>query len=86
MSDSKPSERIWTLMQEIGVAMVVTHSGDGGMRARPMSARPENDDDAVYFLSDAEYAEGSGDRRQLASLPRLRRPGAQALRLGDGDG
>lgn len=53
MSDSKPSERIWTLMQEIGVAMVVTHSGDGGMRARPMLARPENDDDAVYFLSDA---------------------------------
>jgi general stress protein 26 len=54
MSDSKPSERIWALMQEIGVAMVVTHSGDGGMRARPMLARPENDDDAVYFLTDAD--------------------------------
>ena len=53
MSDNKAAERIWTLMQEIGVAMVVTHAG-GALRARPMAARPENDDDAVYFLTDAD--------------------------------
>lgn len=55
MSDDRACERIWKLMQEIGVAMVVTHSGDnGGIRGRPMAARPENDDDAIYLLTDAD--------------------------------
>ena len=53
MSDERACERIWKLMQEIGLAMVVTHSGDG-LRGRPMAARPENDDDAVYLLTDAD--------------------------------
>ncbi len=47
------------------------------MRARPMLARPENDDDAVYFLSDAEYAEGSArsstTRRSASSSPTWQR-------------
>jgi general stress protein 26 len=55
MSEEQTGERIWKLMQEIGVAMVVTHSDEhSGMRGRPMAARPENDDDAVYFLTDAD--------------------------------
>ena len=54
MSDIRACERIWKLMQEIGVAMVVTHVGEGGLRARPMAARPENDDDAIYFLTDSD--------------------------------
>jgi general stress protein 26 len=55
MSARDPTENIWRLMREIGVAMVVTHSGEGdAVRARPMSARTEADDGAVYFLTDAE--------------------------------
>jgi general stress protein 26 len=55
MSVKDPSERIWQLMKDIGVAMAVTHSGDGGeVRARPMLARPEVDDNAIYFLTDAD--------------------------------
>lgn len=54
MSDQLPSQHIWELMQEIGVAMVVTHTESGGvLRARPMAARPDSDDDAIYFLTDA---------------------------------
>jgi general stress protein 26 len=55
MSSKDPSEQIWTLMSEIGSAMVVTHCGDGAtIRARPMAARPEIDDNAIYFLTDAD--------------------------------
>jgi general stress protein 26 len=53
VSDNQASEHIWKLMQDIGVAMVVTHAG-GALHARPMAARPENEDDAVYFLTDAD--------------------------------
>ncbi len=55
MSAQDPTETIWKLMQDIGVAMVATHSGKGdAVRARPMAARVESDDNAVYFLTDAD--------------------------------
>ena len=54
MNDKEPSEHIWTLMGDIGICMVVTHSGEGdAVRARPMAARAEIEDNAIYFLSDA---------------------------------
>jgi general stress protein 26 len=47
-------DRVWSLIKEISVAMVVTHSGRGErMRARPMAARPARDEGAIYFLTDA---------------------------------
>jgi general stress protein 26 len=47
-------DRVWTLMKEIGVAMVVTHGSRGDrLRARPMAARPDVDGNAIYFLTDA---------------------------------
>ena len=55
MADKDPYEHIWEVMQEVRVAMVVTHSGDGdALRARPMAARPEEDDNAIYFLTDVD--------------------------------
>ena len=54
MSSKDPAEQIWKLMSDIGSAMVVTHSGQGdALRARPMVARVESDDNAIYFLTDA---------------------------------
>ena len=54
MSAKEPSEHIWTLMQDIGVCMVVTHNGEGDqLRARPMAARAEIEHNAIYFLTDA---------------------------------
>jgi general stress protein 26 len=47
-------DRVWALMQEIGVAMVVTHTGrHDELRARPMGARPDANENAIYFLTDA---------------------------------
>jgi general stress protein 26 len=45
-------ERAWELMKKIGYAMLVTRDGDR-LRARPMAAYVEREEDAIYFLTDA---------------------------------
>lgn len=45
-------ERVWALMTKIGFAMLVTHDGDK-LRARPMAAHVDREENAVFFLSDA---------------------------------
>src|SRR6195952_4711005 len=45
-------DRAWDLMKKIGFAMLVTRDGDR-LRARPMSAHLELDENAIYFLTDA---------------------------------
>ncbi|WP_375414852.1 pyridoxamine 5'-phosphate oxidase family protein [uncultured Bradyrhizobium sp.] len=45
-------DRAWELMKKIGFAMLVTRDGDK-LRARPMSAHVERDNNAIYFLTDA---------------------------------
>jgi general stress protein 26 len=44
--------RVWDLMKKIGFAMLVTRDGNR-LRARPMSAHLERDENAIYFLTDA---------------------------------
>jgi general stress protein 26 len=46
------TDRAWDLMKKIGFAMLVTRDGDK-LRARPMSAYLERDENAIYFLTDA---------------------------------
>jgi general stress protein 26 len=45
-------QRVWDLMKKIGFAMLVTRDG-GKLRARPMSAYLERDENTIYFLTDA---------------------------------
>jgi general stress protein 26 len=45
-------ERAWELMRKIGFAMLVTHDG-AKLRARPMSAHCEREENAIYMLTDA---------------------------------
>jgi general stress protein 26 len=45
-------DRAWELMKKIGFAMLVTTDGDK-LRARPMSAYLQREDNAIYFLTDA---------------------------------
>src|SRR5579872_6769053 len=45
-------DRAWELMKKIGFAMLVTRDGDR-LRARPMSAYLERNENAIYFLTDA---------------------------------
>src|SRR6201991_5029340 len=45
-------DRAWELMKKIGFAILVTRDGDK-LRARPMSAYLERENNAIYFLTDA---------------------------------
>jgi general stress protein 26 len=49
---ARDADRAWDLMKKIGFAMLVTHDGNK-LRARPMSAYLERDENAIYFLTDA---------------------------------
>ncbi|HWE79126.1 MAG TPA: pyridoxamine 5'-phosphate oxidase family protein [Pseudolabrys sp.] len=43
--------RIWDLLEATGVGMLTTRFA-GGMRARPLEARPDRDHGVVYFIVD----------------------------------
>src|SRR3954453_5642151 len=45
-------DRVWDLMKKIGFAMLVTRDGSK-LRARPMAAYLERDQNAICFLTDA---------------------------------
>lgn len=49
--NAKDVNRAWELMKKIGFAMLVTRDGSQ-LRARPMAAHVERDQNAIYFLSD----------------------------------
>jgi general stress protein 26 len=53
MSATEPVEKIWKLMSDVGMAMLVTHAEGEDIRARPMAARVEPDENAIYFFTDA---------------------------------
>lgn len=44
-------EKVWSLMEKIGICMLVTHDG-GKMRARPMAAHVAHGENALFFLTD----------------------------------
>lgn len=70
-------ERVWSLVKDIGIAMVVTHSGHpDGLRARPMRARTDPEGHAIYFLTDAAAPKDD----------EVRRNGAMCLTFADGKG
>jgi general stress protein 26 len=50
--NARDQDRVWQLMEKIGFAMLVTRDGDK-LRARPMSAYIERDNNAIFFLTDA---------------------------------
>ena len=53
MTHHTDQDRVWSLIERIGFCMMVTHDGGtDAMRARPMHAHPNRDDDAIYFLTD----------------------------------
>jgi general stress protein 26 len=52
--DARDRDRVWELMKKVGFAMLVTRDGEK-LRARPMAAYVERDDDTIYFLTDARH-------------------------------
>jgi general stress protein 26 len=57
-------DHVWKLIDEIPIAMVVTHEGHGeNMRSRPMAVRPAKEEGALYFLTDAGTPKAEEIRR-----------------------
>jgi general stress protein 26 len=47
-------KRAWELMEKIRTAMLITWDGHA-QRARPMAAKVDRDEHAIYFLTDARH-------------------------------
>jgi general stress protein 26 len=48
---SRSTDRVWDIIEKVGIAMLTT-SFPGGMRARPVEARPERDAGLIWFVTD----------------------------------
>jgi general stress protein 26 len=51
MSQDNKIERVWDILDKHSVGMLTTRF-DGGLRARPLDARPDRDNGAIFFLTD----------------------------------
>lgn len=52
MSDRSHIDRVWEIMETVRVCMVTTRF-DGGLRARPLEARPDRCSNRLLFVTDA---------------------------------
>jgi len=48
---STNADRVWEIIETVGIAMLTT-SFPGGLRARPVEARPERDAGLIWFVTD----------------------------------
>jgi general stress protein 26 len=48
-------DRIWAIIEKVGICMLTTQSG-GGLRARPLEARPDRDAGLIFFVTDIHSA------------------------------
>ena len=44
-------DRVWDIIEKVGVCMLTTHSA-GGLRARPVEARPDRKMGLIWFVTD----------------------------------
>jgi general stress protein 26 len=49
--DHDNTDRVWEIMEKVGVAMLTTQSPDG-LRARPLEARPDRAAGLIWFVTD----------------------------------
>jgi hypothetical protein len=47
--DQKGINRVWRIIEKVGICMMATRFEDG-LRARPLEARPDRDENVIWFL------------------------------------
>src|SRR5579864_4583663 len=62
--DARPIDRVWDIIEKVGVAMLTTRFA-GGLRARPLEARPDRAAGLIWFLTDMR----SGKDEEVATSP-----------------
>jgi general stress protein 26 len=55
MSRKDGINRVWEIIEQVGVCMLTTQFG-GGLRARPLEARPKRDAGVIFFVTDIHSA------------------------------
>jgi general stress protein 26 len=55
MSKKDNIDRVWDIIEKVGVCMLTTKFADG-LRARPLEARPDRDAGLLYFVTDIHSA------------------------------
>jgi general stress protein 26 len=55
MSKRDNIERVWDIIEKVGVCMLTTQFA-GGLRARPVEARPDREAGLIYFVTDLHSA------------------------------
>ena len=61
-----PVDRVWDIIEKVGVAMLTTQFADG-LRARPLEARPDRQEGIIWFLSDVRSAKDD----EVAASPQV---------------
>ena len=51
MAEQGRIDRVWEIIEKVGVCMLTTQFA-GGLRARPLEARPDRDAGVVWFVTD----------------------------------
>jgi general stress protein 26 len=57
-------DRVWDIIEKIGVCMLTTQF-DGGLRARPLEARPDREAGLIFFVTDIH----SGKEHEIEARP-----------------
>src|SRR5438105_6681502 len=51
MTEQDHLDRVWDIIEQVGVCMLTTRFA-GGLRARPLEARPDRDAGLIWFVTD----------------------------------
>jgi general stress protein 26 len=51
MAAQESTDRVWDIIEKVGVGMLTTHSSRG-LRARPVEARPDRKQSLIWFVTD----------------------------------
>jgi general stress protein 26 len=55
MSEQNNNDRVWDIIEKVGVCMLTTQFA-GGLRARPLEVRPDRDSGLIFFVTDVHSA------------------------------
>ena len=64
MADENDIDRVWDILDGNSIGMLTTQCS-GGLRARPLDARPDRDAGAILFVTDARSHKGD----EIAARP-----------------
>jgi len=60
----EPIDRVWDIVEKVGVCLLATRFA-GGLRARPLEARPDRDAGLIFFVTDIRSAK----EEEVAAAP-----------------